>query len=45
MQKTIFGVFAAILAVESAVSPGFQMALTDKAFEYCEQPVSICLLF
>lgn len=34
MQKKVVGVFAAILAVASAVSPGFQTALTEKAFGY-----------
>ena len=37
MQNTIVGVFAAILAVTSAVSPGFQTALTEKAFGYIVQ--------
>eukprot|EP00731_Ephydatia_muelleri_P031068 Em0022g582a len=37
MQKKVVGVFAAILAVASAVSPGFQTALTEKAFGYIVQ--------
>ena len=34
MHKKIIGVFAAIVAVASSASPGFQTALTEKAFGY-----------
>ena len=33
MQKAIAGVFTAILAVASAVSPGFRIAFTENAFD------------